>query len=152
MRIHRLTLPRYVRTALSGEGTLRVGGRWTPVGLPAVYASDSIALAVLETLVHASSSLAPAHRVVVVELPDGMDVTTVEADELPEGWRATPAPLSLRIFGREWIEASATAVMKVPSAIVPAESNFVLNPLHPEFARLAVVTADPFEIDVRLFR
>lgn len=69
-----------------------------------------------------------------------------------ERYVLSPAPPSLRAMGREWIEAAATAVLKVPSAIVPAESNFVLNPLRPEFARLAVVTTDAFEIDVRLYR
>ena len=75
MRIYRLTASRYVATAFSGEGTRRVGGRWVPVGYPIVHASTSIALAVLETLVHVDSSVMPAHRVIAVDIPEAVPVT-----------------------------------------------------------------------------
>lgn len=117
-----------------------------------MYASDSVALAVLETLVHASGSVAPAHRVIAVDIPDSLTVTTVEVSMLPAGWRHTPAPAALRVIGRDWIEAAETAVLRVPSAIVPSESNFLLNPLHADFPRLAVHPPEPFEVDMRLFR
>ena len=71
---------------------------------------------------------------------------------LVEGWRRTPAAAALQAIGRDWIEAAETAVLRVPSAIVPSESNFVLNPLHADFSRLAVHPPEPFDVDVRLFR
>ena len=148
MRIYRLTLATYAETALSGEGTMRVGGRWSPMGRPAVYASESIALAVLETLVHAPPAVAPVHRVIVVDVPDSVAVTTVEAAILPDGWRGSPAPAVLQATGRAWLDARETAILKVPSAIVPPESNFPLNPLHSDFQRLVPHPPAPFEIDV----
>ena len=151
VRIYRLTLPRYAKTALSGEGPLRVGGRWTPAGLPAVYASASISLALLEILVHAPSPVTPVHHVVTIEVPDSMPVTRVTEPDLPGDWRLTPAPPTLQAIGQAWIEARETAILAVPSAIVPPERNFVLNPLHPDFSRLAASPAEPFEIDRRLF-
>ena len=78
-------------------------------------------------------------------------MTTLAADDLPTDWREVPAPPSLRELGKAWIQAAETAVMRVPSAIVLPEWNYILNPLHEAFARLTVLPPDPFEIDVRLF-
>ncbi len=136
---------------MSGEGALRVGGRWTPVGYLAVHASSSIALAVLETLVHAPSQVIPSHRAIGIDVPESIPMTTFATDDLPSDWREVPAPPSLRELGRAWLQAAETAVMRVPSAIVPPEWNYVLNPLHEAFGRMAVLAPAPFEIDVRLF-
>ena len=122
------------------------------MGHPAVYTSESIALAMLETLVHAPAPVAPAHRVIAVDVPSSVAMTTVEAATLPEGWRGSPAPASLQAKGLAWLDARETAILKVPSAIVPPESNFLLNPLHEDFQNLVVHPPAPFEIDVRLFR
>ena len=92
MRIYRLTASRYVATAFSGEGTRRVDGRWVPVGYPVVHASSSIALAVLETLVHVDPSVMPAHRVIAVDIPEAIPVTVASVADLPDDWRRTPPP------------------------------------------------------------
>jgi len=151
MRIYRLTASRYVATAFSGEGTRRVGGRWVPVGYPVVHASSSIALAVLETLVHVDPSVMPAHRVIAVDIPEAMPVTATLVPDLPDDWRRTPPPSRLREFGKAWLEAGETALMRVPSVIVPEESNYLINPRHADFSRLAIHPSAPFEIDRRLF-
>ena len=96
MRIWRLTASRYVDTAFSGEGTFRVGGRWTPVGYRAVHAASSIALAVLETLVHVAPSVMPAYRVIAVDVPEVMPVATITVADLPDDWRRTPPPSALK--------------------------------------------------------
>ena len=90
MRVYRLTLPGYVNTAFSGEGALRVGGRWTPAGYRTVHTADSIALALLETLVHAPSPVTPIHRAITVEVPDALAITTIEPCGLPAEWRNMP--------------------------------------------------------------
>ena len=151
MRIYRLTASRYVESAFSGEDTRRIGGRWTPVGRCAVHAAGSIALAVLETLVHVDASVMPAHRVIAVDVPETMPVTTIAVGELPNDWRRTPPPSMLRELGKAWLDAGETALMQVPSVIVPEEPNFLLNPLHADFSRLLIHPPAPFEIDRRLF-
>ena len=151
MRIYRLTASRYVATAFSGKGTRRVGGRWTPVGYPVVHASSSIALAVLETLVHIDPSVMPAHRVIPVDIPQAIPVTATSVADLPDYWRHTPPPPRLREFGRAWLDAGETTLMRVPSVIVPEESNYLINPRHADFSRLAIHPPAPFEIDRRLF-
>ena len=150
MRIWRLTASRYVDTAFSGEGTRRVGGRWTPAGYRVVHASSSIALAVLETLVHVDPSVMPAHRVIPVDVPEAIPVTTIAVADLPEDWRRTPPSSSLRAIGKDWLDAGETALMRVPSVIVPEEPNYLINPLHADFTQLAIHAPAPFEIDARL--
>lgn len=148
--IYRLTLAKYVDSAFSGEGARRVGGRWTPAGYPAVYTASSIALTVLETLVHTDASVIPPHRVIAVDVPDTAPITVIDLAELPSEWRHMPAPVALQAIGRSWLDASETAILKVPSVIVPQESNYIVNPLQADFKRLSIGKADPFEIDVRL--
>ena len=150
LRIYRLTLPKFAGSAFSGEGALRVGGRWTPPGRPAVYASSSIALALLETLAHAPWPTMPTHMVIPVEVPDAMRITVVKIADLPADWRNTPTPAALRTIGKDWLLAAETAILRVPSALVPQEWNYVLNPLHPDFAQLRVLAPEPLAIDGRL--
>lgn len=150
MILYRLTLAKYVDTALSGEGSRRVGGRWTPPGFPAVYTASSIALTVLETLVHVDSSVMPKHLVIRVDVPDTIQITEVQAEDLPNDWRSTPAPAALQGIGQTWLGAGETLLLQVPSVVVPQEFNFVLNPLHAEFQQLTISPPDPFTIDARL--
>ena len=150
MILYRLTLERYADSAFSGEGPRRVGSRWTPPGYPAVYTASSIALAVLEILVHTDASVMPTHRVIRVTVPDTVNTTVIDPAELPDDWRQTPAPPALRTIGKTWLDAGETAILEVPSAIVPQESNYVLNPLHADFKRLSIGKADPFALDTRL--
>ena len=151
MRIYRLTASRYVDTAFSGEGTRRVGGRWTPIGYCAVHTAGSIALAVLETLVHVDASVMPAHRVIAVDVPEDIPVTTVAVGELPDDWRRTPAPAMLRELGKAWLDAGETVLMQVRSVIVPDEPHYLVNPVHADFSRLVIHPPARFEIDRRLF-
>ncbi len=150
MILYRLTLAKYVDSAFSGEGSRRVGGRWTPPGFPAVYTASSIALTVLETLVHVDSAVMPKHLVIRVDVPDDIRITEIRTEDLPNDWRTTPAPAALQEIGRAWLDASDTLLLQVPSVVVPQEFNVVLNPLHADFQQLAINPPDPFTIDARL--
>ena len=150
MILYRLTLAKYVETAFSGEGSRRVGGRWTPVGFPAVYTASSIALTVLETLVHVDSAIMPKHLVIRVDVPDVIRFTSFSAIDLPRNWRETPAPASLQHIGRDWLESGETALLQIPSVVVPQENNIIINPLHTDFQKLDIGEPDSFSIDARL--
>ena len=151
MRIYRLTASRYVDTAFSGEGARRIGGRWTPAGYRVVHTASSIALAVLETLVHVDPSVMPTHRVIAVDVPEDIPVTAIAVADLPDDWRRTPPSLKLKEIGKAWLDVGETALMQVPSVIVPEEPNYLLNPLQPDFTQLAIRAPAQFEIDRRLF-
>ena len=148
MRVYRLTLSRHADTAFSGEGTRLVGSRWTPAGRPVVHTSATVSLAVLETLVHTAVNSIPSQRVIAVDVPDTLPVDTAD---LPDDWRRTPPPPVLRDIGRAWLDAGRTAILQAPSAIVPLEFNYLLNPRHPDFGRLRIHEPEPFKIDKRLF-
>ena len=152
MRVYRLTLPRYVDDAFSGEGARRVGGRWTLPGRPVVHTSASVALAVLETLVHTGVRSMPSQRVIAVDVPDTLPVTTVDVATLPDHWRRTPPSRALRDIGEAWLDADRSVILRVPSAIVPIEFNYLLNPRHPACGRLGIHEPESFEIDKRLYR
>lgn len=77
---------------------------------------------------------------------------TLDAADLPPDWRRTPLAPGLQEIGKGWLEAASTAVLQVPSAIVPIECNYLLNPLHPDFRQVRIHDAEPFEIDRRLLR
>ena len=78
-------------------------------------------------------------------------MTAIAVADLPNDWRRTPPSLKLREIGKAWLAAGETALMQVPSVIVPEEPNYLVNPLHPDFAQLAIRLPAPFEIDRRLF-
>ena len=137
-------------TAFSGEGSRRVGGRWTPPGFPAVHTASSIALTVLETLVHVNSSIMPKHLVTRVDVPDGINVTSFTANDLPANWRKMRVPATLQQTGRDWLEASETALLQTPSVVVRQENNVIIDPLHADFRKLKIGKPDSFSIDTRL--
>lgn len=139
--------------ALDGAGARRYGGRWNRPGLPAVYASSSRALAVLEVLAHLDRTTAPSRfHLLTLEVPDTLPVETLPLDRLARDWGERPAPESCRTLGDAWLTTGAGAVLAVPSLLVPEEPNLILNPLHPDFACVRVAADREFGFDARLMR
>lgn len=138
-------------TELTGRGGLLVSARWHTEGHAVVYTSSSVALAVLETLVHVDRDLMPADRVQVgIDVPDDLEVLPVEVAQLPRDWRSYPGPSRLQRIGDEWLEAATTPLLQVPSAVIASEANYLLNPRHPDLARVGVASVEPFSYDLRL--
>lgn len=138
------------KTAFSGEGARLYGGRWNSPGTAMVYTAQSQSLAVLEMLVHLDSAdLLGKYVFFEVTIDDSM-VAALDPARLPENWRAEPAPNKLRRLGDDWVTGATSVALRVPSSIIPAESNYLLNPKHPEFAKLQIGKAMPFRYDARL--
>jgi len=115
-----------------------------------IYTAGSISLAALEMLVHLQSrEILRVYRVCDVTF-DESRVTEIKFSNLPRNWRRNPAPAALQRIGDEWIASGGSAVLKVPSAIIQSESNFLLNPNHPDFASFIFGTPGTFEFDPRL--
>ena len=148
----RIVKARHATGPFSGEGARLYGGRWTSRGRRAVYASASAALAILEVLVHLEApALLPAYVLVPVGIPDDL-IQRRDTAALPPDWRDYPAPVRLQEMGDAWLDAGATPALQVPSAIVPAEFNFLLNPAHPEFTRILIGEPRPYTFDPPLLR
>jgi RES domain-containing protein len=148
---YRIVKARHARSAFSGEGARVAGGRWNLPGSSAVYASASLALAAIETFVHLGEDAREIRFVFFrVEIPDS--VTVLRCRRPPRGWRAEPPAEASMRYGSAWLRAGRSAVLEVPSVLVPSESNYVLNPRHPEFAKLRIGRPQAFSFDPRLWR
>ena len=146
----RIAKARHARDAFDGEGARRYGGRWNSPATPLVYTSATRALAALELLVHLQASELLATYVLIEATFDAALVERLEPVRLPRNWRAFPSRVSLQEIGDRWAAEHRSAVLEVPSAVVPAESNFLLNALHRDFAKIAVGGSSRFEFDPRL--
>jgi RES domain-containing protein len=150
IRAWRLLKARHVADAFTGEGARLYGSRWTSPGLRVVYASQSLSLATLEILVHLQASKPlSAYGMFDVEFPEEC-VEALDPTTLPTTWRAFPAPPETRTLGDAWLRNGSNAVLRVPSAITPVESNFLLNPEHEDFARFRTRGPRPYRFDSRL--
>jgi RES domain-containing protein len=143
-RVYRVC--RAIHARLEGEGANRVGGRWNSPGYAVVYMAESISLAVLENLVHMSKVDFPVGYVSAsASIPDELRILA-ESDIKKDLLDAGP-----RELGDHWLMSLASAVLRVPSAVIPNEFIFLLNPKHPGFAQITIEPAKPFVFDERLF-
>ena len=151
IRVWRISTEAWVSSAFDGEGASKFGARWNSKGVRVVYTSESLALAALEMIVHVNpSDLVARFIAIAADIPDDLPRTVLRPEELPKHWRDYPAPQELQRRGDEWARGASTAVLEVPSAVIPVERNFVLNPAHADFARLTLAPPLPFEFDPRL--
>ncbi len=118
-----------------------------------IYTSATLSLAALERFVHTDSDIDPTDLVAIsVEISDGVAIESVQVQALPADWRTFPPPPTLAVIGEEWFLASRTAILSVPSVVIPHERNFVLNPTHREFAQLSIGLPEPFSFDPRMWK
>jgi len=149
--IWRITTARFVQSAFSGEGARLYGGRWNPKGWELVYTAESQSLALLELMVQ-DAPLRAHYVLISAQLPADLPETRIDAHELPDDWRTLGARDALQARGLAWREAGLTAVLNVPSAVLPAERNYLLNPRHPDFVRIVIGPAQSLQTDIRLLR
>lgn len=146
----RIVRAAHVADAFSGEGARLYGGRWNSPGTEIVYTAQSESLAMLEMLVHLRvSELLLSYLTILVEFDEAL-VETLPASALPTRWRASPAPVEVQRLGDRWAAELRSAVLRVPSALVRRESNYLLNPSHPRFRELAIGEPEPCRFDSRL--
>lgn len=127
----------FLPTARTGEGARIAGGRWNSPGIPAIYCGESLALCVVEILVHAvtADERADPRAWFKITVPKSA-CQTVAARRLPRGWNDPIAHPQTVAIGDEWLQAKECVALRVPSAVVPGERNVILNPQHPQFRKL----------------
>ncbi|HJT71569.1 MAG TPA: RES domain-containing protein [Terriglobales bacterium] len=148
----RITKRRHAKAAFTGAGAKKYGGRWNSPGSALVYTSATQSLALLEILVHLQT---PELIHEYVSISVGIDeqlIQRLDPSRLPRDWRAEPVPAQVRNIGDEWVKSMSSVVLEVPSVLVPAESNFLLNPAHPDFPRLLIGEPVRFAFDERFAR
>lgn len=145
--------PTYEADDLSGTGAKATGGRWNAAGASVVYTSETRALACLETVVHLNAGGLPLNRYLVeVTIPDALwtNAKMTASASLPVGWDAEPAGRTSIEFGTNWMRSGASALLVVPSVIVPEEFNVLINPLHSGSARITAAKVRKWLYDPRL--
>lgn len=136
-------------SSLDGLGSLKTSGRWHTRGRRIVYLSSSPSAALLEILVHLEipvRDLPRRYKLLHVELPDGLLVQQLEEIPVLGGNWKQDQPATQRI-GDLWLASNSAAILEVPSALVPYTSNFLLNPQHPDAARITITSISEHSID-----
>lgn len=151
MIVYRLSRGPY-KNDISGRGAEIAGGRWNSKGTAMLYTSESIALCTVEIAVHMPLGIVPKDYFLVrIEFPDTASIKELSEAELSEDWKSFPHANSTQEIGDAFVQDSDYFVLKVPSATVQGNFNYLLNPRHPDFNQVKVLDSIPFEFDKRLF-
>jgi RES domain-containing protein len=135
---------------MSGDGSYRRGGRWSPPGIRVIYCADSRSLALVEVLANIrGDELFQRQQWVIISVQ--VPVSLIERPgRVPDSWRETPYSTATQAFGAEWVQSQRSVALRVPSVVVPGEFNYLLNPVHPQFAKVKIGKPEPFSFDPRL--
>lgn len=149
MIVYRIGKTKYADD-LNGIGSKLYGGRWNHEGISCLYTSESRALALLEYSVNSY----------IYDIPRALSITTIDIgsmhfrklteSELPGDWKKFPAPVSTKDFGTSLLKTAGTAILKVPSTIIPQEFNYLLNPLHPDRSDFRILDIQDFVYELRI--
>ena len=152
MIVYRIDREKRRHDLLSGKGAQEYGGRWNPIGTKAVYTAQHISLAYLEVVMHLNiASDLPDDRILLhIEIPDELEV--IKVSRLPKDWNTLPYNRKTQDIFTRFCSDHKAAVLQVPSAVVPKEHNFIINPLHPDFEKISVKKVEKFSFDERLMR
>ena len=153
MIVYRICKARYTNTVFSGAGGLEASGRWHQRGRPVIYTSGTLSLAALEYLVHlgrrdAKIALVSAQATV----PEDLIAEPVGPASLPRNWQASPPGKETMAVGTTWLVEGRSAILRVPSALIAGEFNYLLNSQHPDFKRIRMSAPVPFSFDARLLK
>ena len=147
MLVYRITKAVYADRLVASGGA----ARWNSRGQFVIYTAATRALACLENVVHrGGEGLQETFRVMVIDVPDTLLIDTILAESLPDDWFDFRQYDAYQQLGGEWLRSGRSAVLRVPSAIIPHESNYLLNPAHPDFSRIVLQQTESFLFDPRI--
>ncbi|WP_026711858.1 RES family NAD+ phosphorylase [Flavobacterium filum] len=152
MKVYRIEREKYLDKTLQGVGAaLTEGYRWNSLNTYLVYTAESRALATLEVSVHLDfiEDLPTDRFYVEIEIPDEIEILELSIEQLPENWDSKPPILETQFIGDDFVSQKNAAVLKVPSAIVPPEFNYLINPNHPDSKKIKVISIQRLEFDSR---
>lgn len=149
MRVYRISTPQFARD-LTGEGARLHGGRWNHKGTACLYTSESRALALLEYSVNVSIADIPLLlSIATIEIPED-DIYVVAIESLPDNWRDNPAPAAAKDFGTQMLKADKHVIIRIPSAVIADEYNYLLNPVRLKQPLFHLVDVSDFQYDRRI--
>jgi len=150
MIVYRLANAAYIND-LTGTGAKLYGGRWNMAGFAAIYTAENISLSALEILVNTDKNkIPPAYSLLKLYIPDGLAVKKINAENLKDKWYGDFE--YSQFIGSEFLRSGKEAIMKIPSAVIREENNFLLNPAHTDFKKITVKEVTAFDFDIRLLK
>jgi RES domain-containing protein len=151
MQVYRLTKKSF-STSLSGTGAAKAGGRWNSKGTEIIYTSESRSLSMLEKYIHLPPGIIPKDFVMMnIDIPEETSMKCIDVKTLATDWKDDFQIPNVRKIGDDFITKNSVCILKVPSALVPGDHNYLINPAHPDFANIRIVSIDEFPFDDRLF-
>lgn len=151
MIVYRLCKAKY-KSDLSGEGAKVVGGRWNSKGVALLYTGESRALCTAEAAVHMPLGIIPKdYYLMAIEIPDSA-IQTLDLGLLQDDWDSLPHSHSTQLLGDAFVVEGKYLALKVPSAVVPGDYNYLINPAHKERSKVIITDTIPYRFDERLFR
>lgn len=151
MIVYQLAKAKYSRK-LSGKGAEKTGGRWNSKGIPMIYTSDSRALCTTEIAVHMPLGLLPSdYKIISIDIPDSINIIILPEKKFPIDWNSILYSGGTQKIGNGFIKQNESAILKVPSAVIPDDFNYLLNPNHKDFQKIVILRIEPFVFDSRLF-
>jgi RES domain-containing protein len=151
MEVFRLARKKYP-IALSGKGASIAGARWNSKGTEIIYTAQSRALAMAEVAVHLSMATLPSDFVMMtVDIPEDIIIETLDIKKLQKGWNVFPHSFTTQILGDDFIKRNDACILKVPSAVVKGDFNYLLNPFHKDFSKISIIDQTDFPFDKRIF-
>lgn len=152
MRVFRLSREKYTED-LSGKGAAIFGNRWNSKGVEMLYTAESRALAMAEVVVHLSVSALPDdYQMIEIEIPESIQIEVLPESCLKGGWNSNPAKTLTQTIGDLFIFSKKNCVLRVPSAVVKGDFNYLANPNHPEIKKLKIISIEKFPFDERIFK
>ena len=152
MLIYSFGLKKFI-SDLSGQGAKMYGGRWNSVGNAMLYTSYSPSLAMLEFTCNASGIAKTIQTsLLTLKLDSKVKIEIITLNDLPANWQQVPSPDSLKVIGNNWLKSNKTLALKVPSAIMPLESNLLINSIHKDFFKLEIENFVDMNIDSRILK
>lgn len=152
MLVYRLSREKF-SDELSGKGAAKYGNRWNSKGVEIVYTAESRALAMAEVAVHLSLTSLPRDFVMMeIAIPDKLKIKSLDFKKLDKSWNSHPPSSKSQKLGDRFVEANKDCVLRVPSAAVPGDFNYLLNPHHPDFKKIKIAKVSEFPFDNRIFK
>ncbi|HXS36048.1 MAG TPA: RES family NAD+ phosphorylase [Flavipsychrobacter sp.] len=147
MIVYRITLAKHADKLIASG----YAARWNSKDVKIIYTAETRALACLENVVHRNSrGLQENFRIILIEIPRNVHIEIINRDDLPTDWRKFSKMPFTQNIGNEWVKSAKSAVLKIPSVIIPEEHNYLINPAHSDFKHIKHLAQEQFEFDPRL--
>lgn len=149
MLVYRIALEKFSNSLVaSGRAA-----RWNSNDVAMIYTASSTSLACLENVVHRNQlGLSKNFMLMTIDIPDDLEINVINLEDLPKDWKDFNQLPYTQNLGNKWIEELKTPIFKIPSSIINLESNYIINPKHPDFQKIKLIKREPFMFDERIKR